>query len=279
MALQSYTYGGFNLNDGVNYLRQSTDFSTVDVQQSLLQLGRYAGVKKTGELIGARTLSLTIKVKSNTVPPTRADLETQIDRLLLALNKRQQNLVLHAADGRYFIADCTKASIPVRVGNVTSVVATLTFICQQPYAYSANPLSYDTGNVLTTLVLGSIYHTGARTITSAGTISAPCTITITNTGTPAVTSVQINQQSDAQSLYIGTSGLPALSLATNDYLLINTDPNGGYTIYKNGSGSPLQYQGIFPVMEPTSTVWDIDVGASSAPTVRVQWAWTPRYLS
>lgn len=282
MSLQPYTYGSFNLNDGVNFIRQSVDFSTVEVQQATSPIGRFPGVKKTGELLGERVIVVQVLVKSNATPPTRADLETQIDKLQAAMSLRQQNLSLHALDGRYYIADCTKVAIQLAPGQVIAAIATLTFRCQQPYALAASALTYSSGIISPTLVSGSSYTWTSPNIVSAGTIYAPPQIVFTNHDSSIINEVNFIQNADAQFLDVGAN-LGLISLAVNDTLTVQSDPAqpNGYTVLKNNAGAPLPYAGIFPTMRPTSGSWTIQINLASGttPSFICVWTWTPRYLS
>jgi hypothetical protein len=76
-----------------------------------------------------------------------------------------------------------------------------------------------------------------------------------------------------------TAGLPS---APGDYLDIFCDPNAGsgYTVQKNSSGTPLGFTGIFPVLQPGSTLWNITIVVSSgSPIVEAIFTWTPRWLA
>lgn len=347
----AYFYGDFCFNDGVNYLLIDKPLDTVPVKETLFKVARFEGMKKTGEVVNERTISLKIRV----IGASRADLETKLDALAQAFSYRQQNLSIHSVDQRYFVADCIGMSVSLPPGMLISAIVQAQFLCQQPYAYAASQSSYSTGNLAlqnngagiwtpgnqtligggniasrptitlqnetavnnltltAALASGTAYTTlsvsaltnavvsgdtfvlsdGAghtQTVTASGAASAGATslpvssftanfsypaTTTTVTKTVTITQVSVNQFSDAQVLTVNN-----LTMGTGDTLTIDCDPTtqAGYTVAVNG-GAPLAFTGVFPIMEPGPTSWEVNVYCASPATVTLTWTWTPRWLS
>lgn len=129
----AYQYGGFTLSDGVNYYVLAKQFDLPDFKQTYFPVARYPGVKKTGERLNEKQIPVTIKV----VGASRADLESKLDTLYQALTMRQQNLTLHALDGRYYVADAIAGKAQLVPGRVISAEVPVTFVCLQPFAFAA----------------------------------------------------------------------------------------------------------------------------------------------
>lgn len=272
----AYTYGSFNMNDNINYFMIEKDSESAPViAETLFKVGRLEGVKKTGELVNEKTITVKLRV----LGISRSDLESKIDTMLQALELRQQQLSLHAVDARYWVADCIEKNIPLAQGSIISTVATLKFLCQQPYALANAASNFTMANQTLSVISGTTYKTTTQAITGGGNVFARPTLVITAHNATALTQIQIQQTTDSQFLII-SSNLPT---ALNDTLTIVGDPYAanGYTVYKNGVTATLsQISGLFPVQEPTSTNWIIQATAgATAPQFSCVWTWTPRWVS
>lgn len=94
----------------------------------------------------------------------------------------------------------------------------------------------------------------------------------------AMTNIQVAQTTDSTHLYI-TIGLPVV---TGDYIDINCDPTNnatGWTAILNSSGFLSTLNGVFPVIEPTSTNFTYTITCNSNPSIQVVYTYTPRWLS
>lgn len=275
--MPSYTFGNFNLNNtsgGYTVVAKNLDFA--QVKPTLQKLAHADGEKQTGSVINSRQIQVIVEV----IGSSRTDLESKLDVLDLALSLKQQQLTLHStSDNRYFIADCLSA--PASFSNEDGpikVKVPITFLCQNPYAI--NPTGSTQTIVAATLtnVSGSVYKFADQTFAGGGTAIALPSIHLVNTTTVAWTQVTIIETTDNRTLTI-TSNLPA---TTNDYLDIYCDPNnipsGGYSVMKNGT-TACAFNGVFPVLQPMSTSWTIQVTvASGTPQGSAQWSWNARYL-
>jgi len=273
MPLPNYTYGTFQLNDGVNYFVTDKKLGLPEVQESVFKVARYPGVKTTGTIINERRATVTVVV----VGSSRTDLESKVDALLLALNQRQQQLAIHMLDGRYLVCDAISAPVTYRSTRLLAVTIQITFLAVDPYLYAANASSYDSGSIAYTLVSGSNYTSGNLVVASSGTEYAYPTIALTNNSAVTITAFTLSQNPDGTSLQISN-----LSWTQGETITIGCDPRqaNGYTVVSSAApGTLLAFSGTFPVIEPTGTVLTLQVTASAQPTVDLAATWTPRWLS
>ncbi len=264
-----YSYGSFVLHDNSTYFVEGVEFSWVDIAPATYKIARLEGMKKTGETTDMRQIQMNISV----IPPsgTRNALEAALDTMDILLNQRQQPLTLHA-DGRYFLADCVKKTVPVK--QPAAAMVALHFICYQPYAFGATLSNYVASAMMSG---GSPYYLNA-TFTGGGTIFARPTVTITNLTNTTLSNIVLVNQTDNVLLTV-----TGATLALNDYLTIQCDPfdiSGlGYSITKNGNNAILyDFTGIFPSVNPTTANWQIQATAGIAPTISAVWSWRSRYL-
>lgn len=275
--MTSYKFGTFDMNNmssGYTLVSKNLDFA--EVKPTLQKLAHLDGMKNSGSSVNERTIQVVVEV----VGTSRTDLENKLDTLDLALSLKQQQLTLHStADNRYFVADCLKAPAQLANadGNVKASVP-IVFLCQNPYAVNPTGSTQNIASATLTNVSGTTYKYADQSFAGGGTAIALPTIHLVNTSTVAWTQVTIIQNTDSRTLTI-TSNLPA---TTNDYLDIYCDPNnvpsGGYSVQKNGSVA-CAFNGVFPVLQPTTTSWTIQVTvASGTPHGSAQWSWNARYL-
>ncbi len=175
--MPTYSYGGFPLHDGVHYFLLEKTFDLVPLKQTTFKLARFEGVKVTGVQTDARTLQVLVYVLGT----SRTDLEARLDALFAAMALRQQQLTLHALDGRYAVADCISARAPLRRGTVLSAVATLQFLCQQPYLYAPSASTFSSASAALPNTGPSTWQTAALAVPSSGTVFARPTVVLTNT--------------------------------------------------------------------------------------------------
>jgi len=271
----AYTYGGFNFNDNVNFYVVEKPYDIVSFKQSLFKIARLEGMKKTGEVVNERSISVKVKV----VAATRIALEQALENLYAALALRQQQLIIYATDQRYFIADCTDVQATLSGNLPISAVVTIKFTAQQPWAFAPTQSTYTTGSLTLTGSASSWTWSTTPSFTGGGSIYARPQIRIQQTGTAvAWTSLSLSQSNDGQTITITTS-LPS---ANGDYIDIFGDPTlpgSGFTVQKNSSNTPIAFTGLFPVVEPVSTMWFISIAAATAPQITTTWTWTPRWMA
>lgn len=275
---QAFSYGAFNMNDGINYYVVGKDNpSFAPITQTYYKIGRLEGMKKTGEVVNQKTITVSMVI----IGTSRSDLENKIDALQQALNLRGQNLTLHSNDGRYYSADCVDCQIQFQQGNVLYCAAKLTFVAINPWAVAAASSTSDTGTVALTLVSGTTYKIATRTIVGGGNVFARPIIRVYKRDATATawSSVKITQNNDGQILTVST-GLPTTN---GGYIDIYCDPGGsnGFSSVLNSTTTTGQVSGIFPVMEPFSQTWDVQItyAATGSFSAQVVWTWTPRWLS
>lgn len=106
--------------------------------------------------------------------------------------------------------------------------------------------------------------------------SYPLTTTTVNLDT-SVTTLTLVQATDGQTLTL--SGL--VGFTHGQSILVTCDPlaANGYTALLNGAGNPLAFQGVFPVLEPGATSWQVLATANNQPTLMAAWTWNARWIS
>jgi hypothetical protein len=154
---------------------------------------------------------------------------------------------------------------------------------------NATPFSASTGDQV------AITHGGT---TQTLTLSSPCALGATSisvssftasanyVSTDAVAKVtqwnalSISQTQDSQTLSVNTSSLVALPKNNGDYVDVQCDPaqTAGWSVQTNGSGLYSDPQGVFPVIEPGTTTFNISIASSSAITASCLISWRSRYL-
>ncbi len=256
--VNAYFYGAFNLNNipQTVLLDKPLDFPTV--KEALFKIAKTEGMKKTGEDVSAKQIQVRVQL----IASSRSGLEALIDTLLQSLALRQQQLVLHA-DGRYWIADCTDAKIPLGPQNTVSTIVTLTFLAQNPYAYAALSTSDDTGSVAMTFLSGTTYQLN-RVITGGGNIYAypHLQLRYQTPGAAVTLTAQLNQSSTYTSLAVTAT---PVNLTNNSMLVVGygtsnmqmaavTSGGGSAGITSipilNGSGGSFVAATTFPVGTP-----------------------------
>lgn len=356
--MPNYSFGATVINQnsaglGLFLLEKSLDLP--QVAPISFSIARRDGVKKSGESVKERTITVLLKV----VGSSRTDLMSRLDSLMQALSLRSQSLVIHE-DGRLFQSvDAVAAPIKFSAGNgIVECSVAVSFIAYDPYAYAASPSTYDTGTVALTASGGSwvfpainitgggtIYSlpllrltnktsTGSTTLTAARnsgtnytTIAVAATsfsgsigdtITITHGGTTQTltvatafsvgattitvssftasanyvssdvaakvtqwSSITITQTTDNLTLTGSTSVAAPFPLNNSDYLDIQCDPaaTNGWTIQPNSLGVFAEPVGLFAVMEPGTTTFNISIVSGSAVSAECVFTWTPRYAS
>lgn len=218
-------YGSFNLNDNVNFFVIRKPISTVSITPTYFKIGRLTGMKKTGETTNERTIKMDVRV----LGVSRSDLENQLDSMQQALNLRQQQLSMRTNDTRYFLADCVAMEAQLAPGQVLSTTVSLTFICYDPYAYSLQTTTFDTGDMQLTYNSTLIAYTGSTVVTGGGTAETFPVIRIYQHTTALTTTLttQLNSGSAYSQLSVAALSSP---LAANDQLIIGTSTTKTVTV-------------------------------------------------
>ncbi len=278
----AYLFGSTVLHDTVNYDLYQKSFDFVTAAQARFKIAHIRGMKKVGVTQNERQIKVVVRVNG----ASRADLEAKVDTLYQGLNLPSQRLSLHLLDSRYFVADCIGAVMelaPIKGGGfpgsgVNWADVTIQFVCANPYALSVTSVTIDSGVVNMIASTVGTYSYYQEVVGTAGTVFTRPQVRITQSGTSlAWTSLTVQQLVNNQQLIL-TSGLPVTS---GDYLDIFCDPmaSSGQSVQRNSSGVPLPFSGLFPVLEPIPTAWRFIVAAPSRPSIRVQWTYTPRWLT
>jgi hypothetical protein len=356
--MPNYTFGQFVLNqnsNGLGYYLMERELPLPIVKPIQFNIARRDGAKKSGETVDARIINAKIKI----IGTSRIDLVSRVDALQQALSYRSQQLCLHE-DGRYYQSvDATVAPVKFSAGGgVVACGCVVTFTCYDPYAYSATPSTYDTGQQNPTLSNGTwnlmpINLTGGGTIysyplirlynyASSGSTTLTAALTSGNTYTSisvnptpfscqsgdqilitdgittqaltcnggfsvnattilvnsfvastnyivgdiaqkntAWTSLTVTQSNDNQTIAATATQTTPLPSKNGDYVDIQCDPAAlnGWTIQTNSSGVYAEPTGLFPVMEPGLTTFNVGINCPSTVITDVVFSWVPRYLS
>jgi hypothetical protein len=244
MALTAITYGAFNLNDGVSYFTIAKSLAFPAINPSMYKIGRLEGMKKVGENINERKISLTVRV----VGVSRSDLENKLDTLLNALWQRGQQLCLHSNDNRYFICDCVDVKYAFGTGQIISTTAQIDFIAYTPFAFASTQSSYDTGIVVfpaNGTALGSTAYTQSFQLAGGGNVYTRPIVTITNqqpfmqvtltsAATLNVNYTSINVTATTQDLYQGDDLILKTGLTTQSVVVSANTPAGATTVPVGG---------------------------------------------
>lgn len=91
----------------------------------------------------------------------------------------------------------------------------------------------------------------------------------------------ISQTQDGQTLTIGNSTAAPLPINNGDYVDILCDPSqtGGWSAQTNSSGAYSDPNGVFPVIEPGATTFNISILCASVVLADCLISWPARYLS
>lgn len=173
--MTAISYGSTNLNDGINYFVIDKPIEMVKVVPTMFKIGRLAGMKKTGEVVNERQITLNMRI----IGTSRTDLENKIDTLAQALNLRNQQLTMHTNDSRYWLADCIGFTARLQAGRTVSTTATVNFIAYQPYAFAQFSSNYDTGNQLMTYSGSGTQYTYNYSINPGGSAYTYPTFVVT----------------------------------------------------------------------------------------------------
>lgn len=95
------------------------------------------------------------------------------------------------------------------------------------------------------------------------------------------TSISITQAQDNQTITASSTNAVPLPNLNGDYVDVQCDPaqQQGMSIQTNNSGKFSDPIGVFPVMEPGTTVFNISIACASAVTAECIISWSPRYVS
>lgn len=248
MALIPVLYNSFNMNDGINYVTLSKSVGFPAINPSTFKIGRLEGMKKVGENINERKISLSVRV----IGISRVDLENKIDAMQAALWERGGTLTLHANDDRYFICDCVDFNYNYGVGKIISVTVQINFIAYTPFAFAGSISTFDSGTFIMPVNganLGSTSYVSSFSISGGGNVYARPLILITNQQAPfstALTSAlttgvnytSINVTATTQPLYQGDDLILQAADSTTQSVVVSDNIDIGATVIPTGGFLP-----------------------------------------
>ncbi len=128
--------------------------------------------------------------------------------------------------------------------------------------------------------VATAFSVGATTITvTSFTANATYGIGASVSKMTQWNSIQITQTQDSQTLSANSTASVPLPNLNGDYVDITCDPASGMSIITNASGKLSDPVGIFAVMEPGTTTFNIGISSASAVSAECVISWQARYLS
>lgn len=136
------------------------------------------------------------------------------------------------------------------------------------------------GTTTQTVNVAVAFSVGATTITvTSFTANATYGIGASVTKVTQWNSIQITQTQDSETLSTNSTAATPLPNLQNDYVDITCNPATGMSIITNNSGKQSDPVGIFPVVEPGTTTFNIGISSVSAVSAEAVISWVNRYLS
>jgi hypothetical protein len=252
MALTPVYYGSFNINDGINYVVTKRTVPFPSINPSMFKIGRLEGMKKVGESINERKLTIEGRV----IAVSRADLENKLDALQAAFFIRGQNLNMHTNDQRYFIADCIEMQFELGPGNVIHCPYTAIFQAYTPFAFSPTQSVVTSG--INTMIgggvnLGAQLTTFTYSVVGGGNVytrpviriyqrTPACAMTLTGT-TLVVGQINgtISCTATPQLLNIGDDIILSSGTHTQSVVVAATTPSGATSVQVGGFAPNFAY--------------------------------------
>jgi len=141
-------------------------------------------------------------------------------------------------------------------------------------------LQLSSGGNTQNVTVGTAFSVGATTITvTSFTANATYPIGATVAKITQWNSIQISQSQDSQTLSANSTASVPLPNANADYVDVQCNPAVGMSIITNNSGKLSDPIGLYPVVEPGTTTFNIGISSSSAVSAEAVISWQSRYLS
>jgi len=140
-------------------------------------------------------------------------------------------------------------------------------------------LILDNGTATQTVTVSANFSVGATTITvTSFTANATYAIGASVTKDTQWSAITVSQVEDSQTLTTySTSGTPLPKLNA-EYVDVQCDPMVGMSIIPNGSGEKSDPVGVFVVVEPDGSTFNIAITSNSAVSAEAIFSWSARYL-
>lgn len=140
-------------------------------------------------------------------------------------------------------------------------------------------LQLSNGTNTQTVVVATAFSAGATTITvNSFTANATYGVGATVLKLTQWTAISITQATDSQTVTAYSTATVPLPLNNGDYTDFQCDPATGFSIQTNGNGKYHDPVGVFPVLEPDSTTFNISITSVSAVSAQMLISWVSRYL-
>lgn len=146
-------------------------------------------------------------------------------------------------------------------------------------ALVGDQLQLSNGSTTQTVIVATGFSVGATTITvNSFTANATYGIGATVLKLTQWSAISIAQATDSQTVTAYSTVTVPLPLINGDYTDIQCDPSTGFSIQTNGNGKYHDPIGVFPVLEPDSTTFNISITSASAVSAQALFSWVSRYL-
>lgn len=141
-------------------------------------------------------------------------------------------------------------------------------------------LQLSSGGNTQNVTVGTAFSAGATTLTvSSFVANATYAIGATVAKITQWTAITVSQSQDSSTLTTYSTASVPLPNLNNEYVDIQCDPASGMSIESNGSGELHDPVGVFPVIQPDATTFNISIACQSEVKAQAVFSWTSRYLS
>lgn len=179
----------------------------------------------------------------------------------------------------YASSGSTTLTAPLASGTTYTSIS----VAATPFsAQSGDQIIIAHGATTQTLVCSGGFSANATTIFVNGFVASTSYVSgDTAQKNTSWTGITITQTNDNQTISASSTQAVPLPSKNGDYVDIQCDPTAqnGWTIQTNNSGIFSEPIGLFPVMEPGATTFNIGISCASTVITEVTFSWVPRYLS
>lgn len=262
MAAGDYAFGSANLHDRVSYFVTRARPPVVPTELLRMPLARFEGSAITQTRYGENTATIEGRVKGTSL----ANLEANLDALLLNLTNGQQNLKLGRQDERYWQARL-QGSPSFERRSPDSFAYSAEFLVANPFGNAA-ALTTPANDTSAMSSLGGGLYRKTVVETAGGNIYARPRWTLTITTLGGTTQVTVRNTTTGEALIV------ARAFALNDILVVDSE-----TQVVTVNGTAADYSGTFPLLDPRlgANSIQLDALAASLPAITYARQWRSRF--
>lgn len=259
----SPSFNGFSFNDS-NWITERITFKGFANRDLQTQpIARREGIKVLGDQFREKEITLEGKV----IAIDSGTLQTLLDNAKQYLVSEEGTLIIEV--GRQYVATPSKVEIPDQPYNQTMAPYTITFICSNPYATSAQQ------SAIIPVVSGQFTVSGTTTI--SGTIFNRIKLIYTPpfgvaAGNTSIQSITVYHVPTGQSVTVSGFG-GGTNLNYNSSVTIDMD------LFQTLDGvTGLNNTGSFPKWQPGTNAFTITSSPAAFPGGTLTVQYTPRYI-